>query len=628
MAHRYNVAELGGGNKPPLCNKDKFANWKIRMQAYMDAIDEDLFETILNGPYIPTKLAPTADDPNRTAVKLRTEWTDTEKKAVQLDKKAKNILFMSLEDELFENVVNCKTAKEIWEALLIMHEGTEEVRENKQSLLTQQYEMFTYITGESITSTYERFNILLNSLRSFGKIHPNKELIIKFMRSLPTKWDAKTTAIRESKNLHSMTLQQLYGNLLTYELELNQRAESTSEAKRKDKGVALKTTQAISKVLAEKEPEEESEEEDYDESIAMLVKNLKKFMNKNRRIRPRRPENKGSSEDLCYNCKKPGHFIAQCNKPLREELRRDKKKPVKGYHSKKFHKKDRGLVAERSWSDSENDSSHDSSDDEEQQTANLCLMAREVNKNKELSIEEVFDFNSPDVNMEDLRTALHAVTSDLHKYMKWFKVLSKDYSLAQTEKEKMKEELETALQNKSSLSELEKENKELKQTISDNTQKESTLVSKIQDLEKTISVWNQSSASMDALLASQRSTTDGSGLGYSTTNVDKPSTSSNKSTAKSIMFVKSTNPNEYQIPKTNRNHFGLGYKKKEKQKTFHKNHNHKFSGVYNKQCYSCHKYGHIAVNCLFDYYVKPKIKQIWVPKGTNIKGPNLMWVPK
>ena len=169
----------------------------------MDAVDEDLFETILNGPYVPTKLAPTTDDLNRMAVKLKAEWTETEKKAVQLDKKAKNILFMSLEKELFENVINCKTAKEIWEALLVMHEGTEEVRENKQSLLTQQYEMFSNIPGENITATYERFNILLNSLRSYGKAHPNKELIIKFMRSLPNKWDAKTTEIRESKNLHA-----------------------------------------------------------------------------------------------------------------------------------------------------------------------------------------------------------------------------------------------------------------------------------------------------------------------------------------------------------------------------------------------------------------------------------------
>ena len=53
------------------------------------------------------------------------------------------------------------------------------------------------------------------------KVYPKKDLNIKFMRALPSKWDAKTIAIRESKNLHEMTVQKFYGNLLTYEPELN-----------------------------------------------------------------------------------------------------------------------------------------------------------------------------------------------------------------------------------------------------------------------------------------------------------------------------------------------------------------------------------------------------------------------
>lgn len=57
--------------------------------------------------------------------------------------------------------------------------------------------MFTHNTGEDITATYERFNILLNSLRAFGKVYPKKDGNIKFMRTFPSKWDAKTTVIRE-----------------------------------------------------------------------------------------------------------------------------------------------------------------------------------------------------------------------------------------------------------------------------------------------------------------------------------------------------------------------------------------------------------------------------------------------
>ena len=69
----------------------------------MDTIDDELFNEMLKGPYVPTKLAPTLDDPNKVAVKQRIEWIDNEKKLVSLDKRAKNILFMALEYELFEN---------------------------------------------------------------------------------------------------------------------------------------------------------------------------------------------------------------------------------------------------------------------------------------------------------------------------------------------------------------------------------------------------------------------------------------------------------------------------------------------------------------------------------------------
>lgn len=58
------------------------------------------------------------------------------------------------------------------------------------------------------------------------------------MRGLPEKWDAKTTAIKESKVLNSMPLQKLYCNLFTYELELTQKTQTNSESKKKEKGIA------------------------------------------------------------------------------------------------------------------------------------------------------------------------------------------------------------------------------------------------------------------------------------------------------------------------------------------------------------------------------------------------------
>lgn len=53
---------------------------------------------------------------------------------------------MTIDDDLFENVANYIIARKVWDALIIIYEGTKEVRENKQALLTQQYEMYDLVS--------------------------------------------------------------------------------------------------------------------------------------------------------------------------------------------------------------------------------------------------------------------------------------------------------------------------------------------------------------------------------------------------------------------------------------------------------------------------------------------------
>ena len=63
-------------------------------------------------------------------------------------------------------------------------------------------------------------------------------------------------------------------------------------------------------------------------------------------------------------------------------------------------------------------------------------LADNITDHQEIYINKVFDFNSFDVVSDDLGSALHDITSELHKYMKWFRVLSRDHSLPQDEKRK------------------------------------------------------------------------------------------------------------------------------------------------------------------------------------------------
>ncbi|GJZ60369.1 retrovirus-related pol polyprotein from transposon TNT 1-94 [Tanacetum coccineum] len=105
------------------------------------------------------------------------------------------------------------TAKEIWKTLLITHQRNSQVKDNKIDLLVQQYEQFVISEDESIDSAFARFNIIIISLKALDEGYCSKNYVRKFLRALRHKWRAKVTAIEESKDLASLSLDELIGNL-------------------------------------------------------------------------------------------------------------------------------------------------------------------------------------------------------------------------------------------------------------------------------------------------------------------------------------------------------------------------------------------------------------------------------
>ncbi|GJR67210.1 UBN2 domain-containing protein [Tanacetum coccineum] len=68
-------------------------------------------------------------------------------------------------------------------------------------------------TDESIDSAFARFNIIITSLKALDEGYSSKNYVRKFLRDLHPKWRAKVTAIEESKDLTSLSLDELIGNL-------------------------------------------------------------------------------------------------------------------------------------------------------------------------------------------------------------------------------------------------------------------------------------------------------------------------------------------------------------------------------------------------------------------------------
>ena len=77
--------------------------------------------------------------------------------------------------------------------------------------------------NEIISEMIRRFTDITNSLASLGKEYTQVEKVRKIPRALTSDWEKKTTAIEEANNLSTISLENLIGNLMIYEVQLKDR---------------------------------------------------------------------------------------------------------------------------------------------------------------------------------------------------------------------------------------------------------------------------------------------------------------------------------------------------------------------------------------------------------------------
>ncbi|GJU13230.1 copia protein [Tanacetum coccineum] len=143
--------------------------------------------------------------------------------------------------------------------------------------------------------------------------------------ALHPKWRAKVTAIEESKDLTSLSLDELIGNLKVHEMIIKKDSEIV-KAKVERKSIALKAKK-------ESSDEECSTSGSEDEEYAMAVRDFKKFFKRRGRFvrQPRndkktfqrsRDDKNGKSDRKCFRCGDPNHLIGECPKPPKDKNQR------------------------------------------------------------------------------------------------------------------------------------------------------------------------------------------------------------------------------------------------------------------------------------------------------------------
>ncbi|GJX71376.1 hypothetical protein Tco_0308547 [Tanacetum coccineum] len=238
-----------------------------RFETYVKSKDLNLWHIITYGDFPPVQYNP---ETKKDEIVPFDKQSDDLKKKLAKNNEAKMVIYNALPRKEYERIFMCITAKEIWDTLLITNHGNSQVKDNKIDILVQQYEQFMIPKEESIDNGFARFNTIITSLKALDEGFSSKNYVRKFLRALHIKWRAKVTAIEESKDLTSLLLEELIGNLKVYEVIIKKDFKMVKGKREQSRSLALKAKNESSD---EDSSTSDSEDEEYD----MAVRDFKKF---------------------------------------------------------------------------------------------------------------------------------------------------------------------------------------------------------------------------------------------------------------------------------------------------------------------------------------------------------------
>ncbi|XP_062014584.1 uncharacterized protein LOC133731156 [Rosa rugosa] len=408
-------------NCPPLFDGEDYSQWKIMMRAFLYSQDENMWNIVEIGWEHPTM----AEDSKKEEVssaripKPRKEWTKEEVRDRNCDFKSRNSLFTALSKKERMRISHCDTAKQAWDLLQVTYEGNKKVRGQKLQRLVLEFENMSMTEDESIDDFHARLLNVTSQCRSLDDPFEEHRIVKKLLRSLPSKFQAKQIAIEEAQDLDTYTLDELVGNLKTFEMRL--------KPDKKVKDVAFSSINDKDDIV------------DDSMDLTLLTKEFKKFLNdknsfgntsrnfsdtkrgqefenrfdKNSKFAKFAQKKSFPDKPKCYECGGIGHIAANCGN-RRYNSRGDK-------------------ALKSTWSDSDEGSQSDSEE------VNLALTSSlNIDLSDESDIEvEAFD----EETNEKCKQLYNASKIVLRKNCK----LEEEVTFLRVEKEKLEQKFENSL---------------------------------------------------------------------------------------------------------------------------------------------------------------------------------------
>ncbi|GJY35494.1 hypothetical protein Tco_0420872 [Tanacetum coccineum] len=123
-----------------------------------------ILESVENGPLI----CPTIEENGVTRPNKYSKLSATEAIQADFDVKATNIIIQGLPPEVYALVSNHRIAKELWEKIQLLMQGTSLTKQERECKLYDEFDKFAYKKGETLRDFYLRFSLLLNDMNIYN----------------------------------------------------------------------------------------------------------------------------------------------------------------------------------------------------------------------------------------------------------------------------------------------------------------------------------------------------------------------------------------------------------------------------------------------------------------------------
>ncbi|KAI3501210.1 hypothetical protein L1887_29073 [Cichorium endivia] len=139
------------------------------------------------------------------------------------DLKACNYLFQSIDKSILKTIKEKETAKQIWDAMKLKFRGNARVKRAQLQRLRRDFETLEMKAGETVTDYLGRVMVIANDMRNAGEDMEDVKIVEKVLRTMTESYNFVVCTIEESKDIDTMTVDELQSSLLIHEQKIRRK---------------------------------------------------------------------------------------------------------------------------------------------------------------------------------------------------------------------------------------------------------------------------------------------------------------------------------------------------------------------------------------------------------------------